>query len=225
MPGCIVPIRVILADDHKVFREGVAGILKDYPEIELVDQASDGQKLLALVEQHRPDVVLTDIQMGPMDGFEAKRQIVKRFPKVMLIVNKVKMLLKQRDVHVTLSSPAKEYLQGRRTKLGGTYRRGGQRYYSETASRKVTALISGGFFDPDGAEVMGFDPTELRIIRLMCEDTDNADIAEELKISNITVTHRPTHYSSGNLCQFCGSSCSILLVVNRCMCSSTSRSQ
>jgi len=44
-------------------------------------------------------------------------------------------------------------------------------------------------------------------------------------LSSLDVSHRPTHYSSGNLCQFCGSSCSILLVVNRCMCSSTSRSQ
>ena len=111
-----------------------------YPEIELVDQAADGRQLLSLVEQHRPDVVLTDIQMGPMDGFEATRQILKRFCKVALIVTKVKMLLKHRDVHVTLpadrsvpptprfrrmrseggSSPAKEDLQGCRIWICGT---------------------------------------------------------------------------------------------------------
>lgn len=106
-----------------------------------------------------------------------------RFRKVALIVTQVKMLLKHRDVHVTLSSPAKKELQGWQNSLSGTYRRGGQRYYSETASRKVTALISGGFFDPASLEVMGFDPTELRIIRLMCQDTDSADIATELNIS------------------------------------------
>lgn len=102
MPERIAPIQVNLADDHTFFREGVAGILEGYPEIELVDQAADGRQLLSLVEQHRPDVVLTDIQMGPMDGFEATRQILKRFCKVALIVTKVKMLLKHRDVHVTL---------------------------------------------------------------------------------------------------------------------------
>ena len=46
---------------------------------------------------------------------------------------------------------------------------------------------SGGFFDPASLEVMGFDPTELRIIRLMCLDTDNDDIADQLKISNGTL--------------------------------------
>ena len=181
----MVPIRVILADDHTFFREGVAGILEGYPEIELVDQASDGQKLLALVEQHRPDVVLTDIQMGPMDGFEATRLIVKRYPKVAVIALTmhhdnfaILEMLRAGAIGYLVKDSAKEVVV---EAIKAAHR--GQRYYSETASRKVTALISGGFFDPDAAEVMGFDPTELRIIRLMCQDTDTADIATELNIS------------------------------------------
>jgi DNA-binding NarL/FixJ family response regulator len=184
-----VPIRVILADDHAFFREGVAGILEGYPEIELVDQAADGRQLLSLVEKHAPDVVLTDIQMGPMDGFEATRHIRQRFPEVAVIA--LSMHHDNFAIVEMLRAGATGYLVKDSAKhvvveaIRAAHR--GQRYYSETASRKVTALISGGFFDPDCQDVMGFNPTELRIIRLMCLDTDNDDIIAQLNISNGTL--------------------------------------
>lgn len=184
-----VPIRVILADDHTVFRKGVAGILEGYPEIELVDEASDGRQLLSLVEKHRPDVVLTDIQMGPMDGFEATRQIRQRFPEVAVIA--ISMRHDNFAIVEMLRAGATGYLVKDSAKhivveaIQAAHR--GQHYYSETASRKVSALISGGFFDPDGQDVMGFNPTELRIIHLMCLDTDNDEILTQLNISNGTL--------------------------------------
>ena len=64
-------INIILADDHEIFRDGFAVLFKNSNEIKLVAEARNGAHLVTLVEKHRPDVILTDIQMPEMDGLEA----------------------------------------------------------------------------------------------------------------------------------------------------------
>ena len=68
----MVPIRVIIADDQKVCRLGLSTMLKGAPGIELVAEAVSGEALLILVAQHKPDVVLTDIEMSPINGLEGR---------------------------------------------------------------------------------------------------------------------------------------------------------
>jgi DNA-binding NarL/FixJ family response regulator len=70
------PVRVVLADDHPMYRYGVAAVLADEPRIELVGQAASGEELLALVERVRPDVVLTDLRMPDLSGIEVTRRLV-----------------------------------------------------------------------------------------------------------------------------------------------------
>jgi DNA-binding NarL/FixJ family response regulator len=70
------PVRVVLADDHPMYRYGVAAVLADVPEIDLVGQAASGEELLALVERVRPDVVLTDLRMPDLSGIEVTRRLV-----------------------------------------------------------------------------------------------------------------------------------------------------
>lgn len=79
------PTRLLIADDHDVFREGLVVLLQDNEEIELVGEASDGIEALHKVEELKPDVVLMDLHMPRMNGIEATRQIKRTFPGVEVI--------------------------------------------------------------------------------------------------------------------------------------------
>ena len=67
--------RIVLADDHTVVRKGLRMLLESYPEFVVVADAADGRQAVALVEEHRPDVVVMDVAMPVLNGIEAARQI------------------------------------------------------------------------------------------------------------------------------------------------------
>lgn len=80
------PIRVLIADDHALFREGVRAILKSVPDIEIVGEAGTGQEALTLASDLTPDVILMDIQMPDLNGVEATQRILKTHPDVGIII-------------------------------------------------------------------------------------------------------------------------------------------
>lgn len=81
-----MPIRLLLIDDHQLFREGVKRILEMEPNFEVVAEGEDGRDAVALVEKYQPDVVLMDINMPDVNGVEATKDLIGRFPDVKILI-------------------------------------------------------------------------------------------------------------------------------------------
>lgn len=79
-------IRIVIIDDHPLFREGVKRILSMEQEFNVVADGEDGSEVINLVRNHRPDVILMDINMPKLNGVEATKELVKVFPKVKVLI-------------------------------------------------------------------------------------------------------------------------------------------
>ena len=79
-------VRVLIADDHTLFRDGLRALLASIPDIEVVGEASSGKEVLSLAIEYQPDVILMDIQMPDLNGIEATRQILRTSPHVGIVV-------------------------------------------------------------------------------------------------------------------------------------------
>lgn len=80
------PVRVLIVDDHELFRHGVLGSLKRHPQVEVVGEAADGVEAIEKARELMPDVILMDINMPRMDGIEATRWLKEEFPYVRIVV-------------------------------------------------------------------------------------------------------------------------------------------
>jgi two-component system, NarL family, response regulator NreC len=75
-------IRILLVDDHKILRDGICSLLKEYPDMEVVGEAADGKNALNLVKELSPDIVIMDISMPDLNGIEATRKILADYPHI-----------------------------------------------------------------------------------------------------------------------------------------------
>ena len=75
-------IRILLVDDHKILRDGICSLLKEYPDMEVVGEAADGKNALNLVKELSPDMVIMDISMPDLNGIEATRKILADYPHI-----------------------------------------------------------------------------------------------------------------------------------------------
>ena len=101
-------VRVILADDHRILREGLSSMLQAEPDIEVVAEASDGRIAAELTEKLQPDVIVMDLGMPHLNGVEATRQIISRCPNVKVLI--LSMHSDKRYVSEALGAGASGYL-------------------------------------------------------------------------------------------------------------------
>lgn len=183
-------IKIVIADDHEMFRDGFKLMLTKQPSIQLLGEAENGRELLQLTESLQPDVVVTDIKMPIMDGIEATQKIKALFPDMGIIG--LSMFDEDDLIVDMLEAGAKGYLLKNAGKehiveaIKTVYE--GDPYYCKTTSNKLTQMIAKSKYNPyTRKEKVEFTDREKEIIELISKEYSNKEIAEKLFLSIRTV--------------------------------------
>jgi NarL family two-component system response regulator LiaR len=184
-------IKVLLADDHSLFREGLRSLLEDQEDIEIVGEAEDGLEATKLTLKVNPTVVLMDINMPVVDGVEATRMILKKNSSVGIII--LTMYPQDEYVIQALKAGAKAYLlkDTRSKKLLEVIRtvHSGQAVISQEMTNRLLDEFRRMSYEEE-EEKPSFQPLtdqEKRILTRVAEGASNKDIAEDLNLSERTV--------------------------------------
>lgn len=173
------PLRILLADDHVILRQGLASLLNMEPDMHVVAQAGTGRKTVDLYREHRPDVALVDIEMPDGDGAEAISVIRSFDPNAKLIV--LTTYMGEEDVFRAISAGAKGYLlkDEEPETLFACVRKvaAGGKHISNQVAEKLSDRLPGA----------QLSDRETMILRLLAQGRNNADIARSLKITESTV--------------------------------------
>ncbi len=181
-------IRVLIADDHPVFRDGLASLLSTRPGIEIVATAADGATAVAGALEHRPDVVVMDLQMPELNGIEATRRLTAELPETRVLV--LTMGEEDGTVLAAMRAGARGYLvkgagQAEVNQAISTVYAGGLVFGASLALR-IADLLSGGA-TPNASAFPQLTDRELEILDLVAAGRNNAQIAQALYLAPKTV--------------------------------------
>jgi DNA-binding NarL/FixJ family response regulator len=182
-------IRVLLADDHVLVRQGIRQFLEEAGDIEVVAEASDGDEALRLAEVHRPDLAVLDIRMPSGSGVEATRRIKERWPDARVLILTAydddpyvfALLQAGADGYVLKTASADELVRA----VHSIHQ--GKSALSPEIAAKVIRQVKSGRPGAASAQVEPLTERELDVIRLAARGQTNRQIGIELGISHRTV--------------------------------------
>jgi DNA-binding NarL/FixJ family response regulator len=194
------PVRVLLADDQRVVREGLALILDLLDDVEVVETAIDGEQAVEMAERLAPDVVLMDLRMPRCDGIEATRRLAASRPKIGVIA--LTTYADDDSVLGALRAGARGYLtkDASAEQIGAAIARvaGGEASLDEAIQTRVVEAVSAvpekGPPAEDGAELPdGLTAREAEVLGLIAAGLSNAEIAKRLVVSPATIKSHVNH--------------------------------
>jgi NarL family two-component system response regulator LiaR len=186
-------IRILVADDHVVVRQGIRALLATEPDIEVVGEAENGKEAVAATERLQPDVILMDLVMPEMDGIEAIRRITGQQPEARILVltsfaadDKVFPAIKAGALGYLLKDSGPEELV---SAIHQVFR--GESSLHPAVARKLLQELSHPPKQPPTPEPL--TEREVEVLKLVAQGQSNQEIAEELVISEATAR---THVSN-----------------------------
>jgi DNA-binding NarL/FixJ family response regulator len=184
------PVRVVIADDHEIFRDGLKLVLQKQKDIIIAGEACDGRELLELVKQQLPDVVVTDVKMPNLDGVAAAKYLAQHYPSIGVIAL---TMFDEEDLIVDmLEAGAKGYLLKNADKteiLEAVHTvANNQPHYCRLTSQKLASMVAKSKFNFNlKKEKPDFNEREREIICYICDGLTNKEIGEKIFLSVRTV--------------------------------------
>lgn len=180
------PIKIIIADDHQIIRDGLTILLSKINNIEILGNAANGEELIEKVRSQNPDIVLTDIQMPVMDGIEAARILLQENESLGIIA--LTMHEETNYIVDTVEAGVRGYLLKNTSKsellkaINMVHE--GDTYFCKEATDKLVSLVSKTNFYPlKPNDKPVFTKQELQIIQLICQQFSSKEIAATLDMS------------------------------------------
>lgn len=193
-----MPIKIILADDHALVRDGIRRLLEDEPDLQVVGEADNGEAMLELIRQVQPDLAIVDIRMPRMNGIEAVRSLQREGSSVPCLM--LSMHDSEEYVLQSIDAGAYGYLlkdASRDEFLRAVHAiHGGDRYFSGDLSNILVRQLmkgdgAGGRSVATRGERVELTRRERQILPIILEGATNQEIADQLDLSRRTVeTHR-----------------------------------
>jgi DNA-binding NarL/FixJ family response regulator len=194
-------IRIVIADDHQIFVDGLKALLGEEKDIQIVGEASNGQQVLAILADTPADMVLMDINMPGLDGLAATRKIHEQYPNVQVLA------LSMHDSSQYISDMMQAGASGYILKNTGKAElveaiqsiHAGSPYYSPGVTATIMQSLRVSRRD-DSKSTIELSKREIEVIKLIAEELTTQEIAEKLFISQHTVeTHRKNLLSKLNV--------------------------
>ncbi len=185
------PINLAIADDHKIFRNGLKATLEDCPEFNLVIEASNGKELIGLLADRKPDIILMDIKMPEMDGMQTTAYIHQNFKDIKVLALSmhnedkyiVDMMKAGASGYLLKNAEPEEIIDA----ISTVYNKGF--YFNEHLSvTLIKQLVGPGSNNEGGSHhAVDLNDREIEVLRLVCQECSNQEIADKIFLSVRTV--------------------------------------
>jgi DNA-binding NarL/FixJ family response regulator len=185
------PIRILIADDHPMFRFGIRALLSAESDMEVVGEATNGQEAVNMAASLKPDLILMDINLPQLNGIEATRQILKQNWDVNILIV---TMFEDDTIFAALQAGARGYIlkgaEGEETLRAIHAAAKGESIFSPTVAQRLTQFFSQSSKQSDAFPFQELTHRERDILRLIAQGLTNTAIAERLSLSPKTVRNQ-----------------------------------